>query len=113
MKPIIIAALIVVPFVLFIAAALVYQSQTGTDIVTGEKKGVAAEKWGEEEISKIKSIVDNPPTKSSCDPSYPAVCIEEYPPDLDCDEIRYSDFMVIGNDPHGFDIDGNGIGCES
>lgn len=113
MKPVIIAALIVVPFVLFIAAALVYQSQTGTDIVTGEKKGVAAEKWGEEEISKIKSIVDNPPTKSSCDPSYPAVCIEQYPPDLDCDEISYSDFMVIGNDPHGFDADNDGIGCES
>jgi hypothetical protein len=74
-KPIIIAALIVVPFVLFIAAALVYQSQTGTDIVTGERKGVADDKWGEE-IAKIKSVVDNPP--ASCDPSYLAVCIEQY-----------------------------------
>jgi len=110
-KPVIIAALIVVPFVLFIAAALVYQSQTGTDIVTGEKKGVAAEKWGEVEISKIKSIVDNPHT--NCDPSYPAVCIEKYPPDLDCDDIRYSNFIVMGNDPHGFDADKDGIGCES
>ena len=109
MKPIIIAALIVVPFVLFIAAALVYQSQTGTDIVTGERKGVADDKWGEE-IAKIKSFVDNPP--ASCDPSYLAVCIEQYPPDLDCEDIRYSNFMVVGDDPHEFDIDDNGIGCE-
>jgi hypothetical protein len=109
-KPVIIAALIVVPFVLFIAAALVYQSQTGTDIVTGERKGIAADKWGEEEIAKIKSAGDNQP--ASCDPSYLAVCIEQYPPDLDCEDIRYSNFMVVGDDPHEFDIDNNGIGCE-
>jgi hypothetical protein len=109
-KPLIIAALIVVPFVLFIAAALVYQSQTGTDIVTGEKTGVPAEKWGEDEVSKIKDIVNNP--SANCDPSYPAVCIPPYPPDLDCDEIIYTNFMVVGSDPHGFDKDNDGIGCE-
>ena len=53
MKPLIIAALIVVPFVLFIAAGLVYESSTGLDIITGEKVGVAADRWGEEEFSKI------------------------------------------------------------
>ena len=92
------------------AAAPAYQSQTETDVVTGEKK-VAAEKWGEEEIFKIKSIADSPPT--NCDPSYPAVYIEKYPPDLDCNDIRYSDFIVMGNDPHEFNTDNNGIGCES
>ena len=112
MKPQIIAALIVVPFVLFIAAALVYQSQTGTDIVTGEKKGIAADKWGESEFSKIQDPIKNPPNVS-CDESYPSVCIAPYPPDLDCGEILYSNFMVIGSDPHGFDTDGNGIGCKS
>jgi len=56
----------------------------------------------------------NPPTQSapSCDPSYPDVCIAPYPPDLDCDEIYYSNFRVIGTDPHGFDKDNDGIGCE-
>ena len=112
MKPITIAALVVVPFVLFIAAGLVYQSQTGSDIVTGEKTGLAAKEWGQSEFDKINDIVDNPPT-DTCDPSYPAVCIPEYPPDLDCQDIRYHNFMVIGDDPHEFDTDGNGIGCES
>jgi len=49
----------------------------------------------------------------SCDPSYPDVCIPPYPPDLDCGEIGYSNFRVVGNDPHGFDRDKDGIGCES
>ena len=53
------------------------------------------------------------PTQSSCDPSYPDVCIPPYPPDLDCGEIGYSNFRVVGNDPHGFDRDNDGIGCES
>jgi len=53
--------------------------------------------------------VDSTPT---CDPSYPDVCIPSYPPDLDCDEIFYSNFRVVGSDPHGFDKDNDGIGCE-
>ena len=51
--------------------------------------------------------------ENSCDPSYPGVCILPYPPDLDCGEIGYSNFRVVGNDPHGFDGDNDGIGCES
>lgn len=54
--------------------------------------------------------VDSAP---SCDPSYPDVCIPPYPPDLDCGEIGYSNFRVTGSDPHGFDGDNDGIGCES
>jgi len=52
-------------------------------------------------------------TTPSCDPSYPDVCIPPYPPDLNCGDIGYSNFRVIGNDPHGFDRDNDGIGCES
>ncbi len=48
-----------------------------------------------------------------CDPSYPDVCIPAYPPDLDCGEISYKNFRVVGSDPHRFDGDGDGIGCES
>jgi len=51
-------------------------------------------------------------TKENCDSSYPDVCIASYPPDLDCDEISYSNFRVVGDDPHGFDTDFDGIGCE-
>lgn len=53
------------------------------------------------------------PSTHSCDESYPDVCIIPYPPDLNCGEIGYSNFRVIGNDPHGFDRDNDGIGCES
>jgi len=52
-------------------------------------------------------------TENDCDPSYPDFCIPPYPPDLDCGEINYSNFRVIGSDPHGFDGDNDGIGCES
>lgn len=50
---------------------------------------------------------------ANCDPSYPDVCIAPPPPDLDCGDIPYRRFRVIGSDPHRFDGDGNGIGCES
>ena len=48
-----------------------------------------------------------------CDPSYPDVCIPPPPPDLDCGDIRFHSFRVRGADPHNFDGDHNGIGCES
>jgi len=53
------------------------------------------------------------PKENSCDPSYPDVCIPPYPPDLDCGQIEYRDFNVLQPDPHGFDADNDGIGCES
>lgn len=49
----------------------------------------------------------------TCDPSYPDDCIPPYPPDLDCGDIPYSSFAVVGSDPHGFDGDDDGVGCES
>jgi micrococcal nuclease len=54
-----------------------------------------------------------PPPPANCDPSYPAVCIPPYPPDLDCGEIAFRNFDVLPPDPHGFDGDNDGIGCES
>ena len=59
-----------------------------------------------------------PPTKKpkppgDCDPSYPGVCIKPPPPDLDCGDIPERRFKVKGQDPHHFDGDGDGIGCES
>ena len=54
-----------------------------------------------------------PTQENNCDPSYPDVCIPVYPPDLDCGEISYKNFKVLQPDPHGFDGDKDGIGCES
>lgn len=52
-----------------------------------------------------------PPT-SRCDPSYPDVCIPPPPPDLDCNDIPHRRFRVLPPDPHRFDNDHDGIGCE-
>jgi len=47
-----------------------------------------------------------------CDPAYPTVCIPPPPPDLDCADIPFRNFRVLPPDPHNFDGDHNGIGCE-
>lgn len=48
----------------------------------------------------------------NCDLSYPGVCIPPAPPDLDCGEISARRFTVLSPDPHNFDGDFDGIGCE-
>jgi micrococcal nuclease len=50
--------------------------------------------------------------RRDCDPSYPDVCLPSPPPDLDCADVPYRSFRVVGRDPHGFDADHDGIGCE-
>lgn len=54
-----------------------------------------------------------PAGSGACDPSYPTVCIPPPPPDLDCADVPYRRFQVLPPDPHHFDSDGNGVGCES
>ena len=53
------------------------------------------------------------PPPANCDPSYPDVCIPPKPPDLNCKDIPYRRFRVLPPDPHGFDGNGDGVGCES
>jgi micrococcal nuclease len=73
------------------------------------------------QLSPTESVPTQPPPveqpqgdqAENCDPSYPGVCIPPYPPDLDCGEITYRRFEVLQPDPHGFDRDKDGIGCES
>ena len=48
-----------------------------------------------------------------CDPSYIGVCIPSPPPDLDCGDISFRRFTVLPPDPHRFDGDHDGVGCES
>ncbi len=52
-------------------------------------------------------------TSGKCDPSYPDFCIPPPPPDLDCKDVApHQRFTVKQPDPHRFDGDKNGIGCE-
>lgn len=53
--------------------------------------------------------IDNP---SGCDPLYPDMCISPNSDDLNCADITYRNFTVIQPDPHRFDGDKDGIGCE-
>jgi hypothetical protein len=48
-----------------------------------------------------------------CDPSYPDICVPSPPPTRNCNDISDRNFKVVGSDPHGFDGDNDGIGCES
>lgn len=64
------------------------------------------------------STTTNPsPPAGSCALSYPDVCIPPPPPDLDCGQIPYKRFRVIHTvpnpDPHRFDGDHDGVGCET
>jgi micrococcal nuclease len=54
-------------------------------------------------------------TESSddCDSFYPDFCVPSPPPNLNCPDISQKRFTVQGSDPHGFDRDNDGIGCES
>ena len=50
---------------------------------------------------------------SDCDPAYPTLCIPRNSGDLDCGDIGARRFPVPGADPHRFDGDNDGVGCES
>jgi hypothetical protein len=57
--------------------------------------------------------VDEEEQENDCDPSYPDTCIPSPPPDLNCGDVSEEDFRVREPDPHGFDGDNDGVGCES
>ena len=73
------SAIIVVPFVLFIAASVVNQSLTGEDLATGEKQGLTADEWGQQEFTKIstneKIISKIPADAHRCSGS--ALCVSD------------------------------------
>lgn len=61
----------------------------------------------------MASAANEPSAPSAdCHPSYPGVCIPSPPPDLDCGDISHRDFRVLPPDPHRFDRDRDGYGCE-
>jgi micrococcal nuclease len=67
-------------------------------------------------VNASDSVAGNTTTEKkqgNCDPSYPDVCIPPPPPDLDCSDISQKDFKVNGSDPHRFDNNNDGTGCES
>ena len=54
------------------------------------------------------------PSGGNCHPAYPGDCIPPAPPDLDCPDVaRKVRVDHAHGDPHGFDRDGDGFGCDS
>jgi len=50
----------------------------------------------------------------NCDPHYPTICVRPFSEgDLNCGDIPFRNFKVLPPDPHKFDADKDGIGCES
>lgn len=60
----------------------------------------------------VQSSAVGDDSASDCDPSYPSMCIPSNSADLDCGDIVQRNFTVLGSDPHGFDGDRDGVGCE-
>jgi resuscitation-promoting factor RpfB len=64
------------------------------------------------EVTSVGTKVAAKPksTSSNCDPNY-TPCVPNVSYDLDCGDIGFT-VSVIGNDPHRFDRDNDGYGCE-
>lgn len=87
----------------------------------GDGDGIACETLPRSGSGSGQTQPDPPPTEapqngSGCHPSYPDFCIPPAPPDLDCGDVSGSNFTVRHDvadpDPHGFDGDRDGVGCE-
>jgi len=92
-------------------------------LIPDEMKQMVTKSTQQQTLEPIQQMVPAPgfedvpemivESENNCDSSYPDVCIPPWPPDLDCGDIRYANFKVLPDDPHGFDGDKDGIGCES
>ena len=58
-------------------------------------------------------IATSTESPQNCHPSYRDVCIPPAPPDLDCGDIPHRRFRGLPSNPHRFDGDHDGVGCES
>jgi hypothetical protein len=71
----------------------------------------------EEPTGQPTATIEQPtltPTRdpAMCAAEYPTVCIPPPPPDLDCPDIPYRNFVALPPDRHNFDTDNDQIGCE-
>lgn len=78
------------------------------------KSEFSSEKWAQKHgCADSKPNLSIEVTESeNCDPSYPDFCIPSPPPDLDCKDIPQKKFTVLQPDPHKFDGNYDGFGCE-
>lgn len=65
-----------------------------------------------ETVTSMPTETAIPISAGNCSAAYPDFCIPAPPPDLDCDDIPQKEFTVLQPDPHKFDREQDGIGCE-
>ncbi len=51
-------------------------------------------------------------SKQNCDPAYPDFCISQSLSNLKCQDVKQHNFRVLPPDPHNFDRNKDGVGCE-
>ena len=64
-----------------------------------------------QKTSSSKSQNSYSSSSGDCDPNYSGECVPKSSRDLDCSDVG-KNIKVTGDDPNGFDRDGDGIGCE-
>ncbi|HYY85820.1 MAG TPA: hypothetical protein VE594_01805 [Nitrososphaeraceae archaeon] len=107
-------------------------TSTPDDTSTNDTKSISSDNQRETQEQREDEQVDQNQTKpqltanttkaltsesdsnstEGCDSSYPEICITTYSAKLTCADIPFRNFKVLLPDPHGFDSDGDGIGCE-
>lgn len=102
------------------ASAIAYEPDTACDATFVQAQQVAISRslgfWlptATVTFNEFSIQPTQPVQQGNCDPAYPDVCIPSPPPDLDCPDVPFRRFTVNPPDPHGFDGDHDGIGCES
>lgn len=64
-----------------------------------------------EKVVQAPEPLYTPPPTPSCDSNYSGGCVPIVGYDLNCPDISFTVY-VVGVDNHGFDGDGDGVGCE-
>jgi hypothetical protein len=107
------AVALIIVFILIIAGVSVYSATRPHQTYTSPSTPLPSSQPSSMASSQPSSLVTETGQAGDCDPSYPDFCIPSPPPDLNCADVSQKRFTVSGSDPHGFDRDGDGVGCES
>ena len=85
--------------------------QTAQSTAQGTGRGIWNRCGGVDTALAQPAPESRPRPGGECDPGYDP-CVPPYPPDLDCDDVD-GPIRITGDDPHGFDADGDDVGCDS
>ncbi len=89
-----------------------YDSRDGYGFHPREPRYIAADRGAPNlRCSAPVGLISQPSSSGNCAAGY-SPCVPSYPPDLDCADVN-GPIRITGSDPHGFDADGDGFGCDS